>query len=190
MELVKTKVWEAAARAKDRPRLATIHYNANTKALEACDGWILAICPVKYGGDSSAMLPIEAVKEAQRLGRKSTLRPALELENGNVTPLAQDGSTNEIARGPMYPLVSSEDVGTYPPTDQIVPKDLDNWELVLCLDTGKLRRLADAICERSQEVVEVYRNPASHESPYYVKARDNPSFGLIMPIHTDKWEED
>jgi hypothetical protein len=209
MIITKAQIHLAAAKGKDRPILNNVHYRADKRRLEAVDGFVLASVPVALAeGEepSDCMIPVEAVKEVQKMARVKSKSPKLEIDGERVTasavPAYPDGET---ANGPTvtYNLYTE---GKFPDTDQINPPPSGLQHLVT-LDVKRLYDLARAICEDDNNTatadlfVNLYQGE-SKGSPVVVEPLDgyagsgnrkcakdhtpsysNGAYGLIMPLH-------
>ena len=209
MIITKAQIHLAAAKDKDRPILTNVHYRADKKRLEAVNGFVLASVPVKLeeGEDPpDCMIPVEAVKEVQKMARAKSKSPNLEIEDNHVVISAVPAYPNgETANGPkaIYDLYTE---GTFPDTDRINPLPSGLRHLVT-LDVKRLYDLARAICEDDNNTssadlfVNLYQGE-SKGSPVVVEPLDgyagsgnrkcskdhtpsysNGAYGLIMPLH-------
>lgn len=194
MRIAKTEIWKAAATDKERKVLNGVHYNAEKGRLEACDGFILAMCSVQNGDNllGSGIIPADTIKEAYRRGRAKSKSPTVDEGPEGYTPGCVAAFPQNDAEALTEKGETSEPIeGKYPNVDQIVPGFTDNYEHVATIDAKLLYQLAQAICECDGNTsnpplrVRIYKDKSGNYSPLIVK----PGFqlvqehmGLIMPI--------
>lgn len=187
MQLPNTKIENVCPKEKDgydgdRRKLTGVHYNAKQKRLEAADGFMLAVNPVPDATEeANTVIPVDAMKEARKLGRKKADTPALKVEGQSVTPGFVDKNNRKNFDGNTYVTIE----GNYPDCEQIIPTDT---EFVIAFDAARLKTLAEAICENGQLGVEIHVTPGSVRSPILVLPIDwhSKNKGVLMPMHSQR----
>jgi len=207
MIITKALIHLTSEQGKDgRPVLATAHFDAEQGRLETCNGFTLASVPVKLDEGEEVgdcLIPMAAIREAQKLGNAKSKSPALSIEGGKVRVAGI--SDAEVVEGGEYDI---PDLPPYPNTEQIRPHT-SGLKHLCAIDIRRLYDLARAICEdpdnssKADLFVNLYQGD-SNSSPIVVeplgdgssfrsvnrKCRkghtpnyDDGPWGLIMPLY-------
>jgi hypothetical protein len=197
MRISKTAIWEATCppNYEGRDVLKGVHYNAERERLEAADGFIMAVCPVKLEEGETAVggiVPAETVKEAYKMGRAKSKTPTVDQDGSDFTAGSRSAyfeSDPQVKRGETRKAIE----GKYPNAEEITPRT-ENFEHVVTVDAKLLLRLARAICEGDDNVanprlfVRLYKDKTGLYTPLIVKpgpGLTQENFGVIMPIHDE-----